>query len=160
MHKRVLTAAAAVTVGVGVGVTVVATPVGATTPTCRASQLRPVFDGQQGAAGTAYDLRHFVNFGNTCQTIGFVGALNFGSDGRQLPTTVHWVGTKHTVTLTHGQSAHWRFSFVQPSILNCAPEAATNMILTPPNNSSPVLAGRGEKSCHGAFNASPLEFGV
>jgi len=97
---------------------------------------------------------------NTCQTIGFVGALNFGSDGRQLPTTVHWVGTKHTVTLTHGQSAHWRFSFVQPSILNCAPEAATNMILTPPNNTSPVLAGRGEKSCNGVFNASPLEFGV
>ena len=82
MNKRVFAAAAAVTVGVGVGVTVVATPVGATTPTCRASQLRPVFDGQEGAAGTTYDLWHFVNFGNTCQTIGFVGALNFGSDGR------------------------------------------------------------------------------
>jgi uncharacterized protein DUF4232 len=160
MNRRLLAAAAAVSIGVGISVAVAATPVGATTPTCRASQLRPHFDGQTGAAGTTYDLWHFVNVGSTCQTIGFVGALNFGSDGRPLPTTVHWVGTKHTVVLGHGQSAHWRFSFLQPSILNCAPEAATNMIVTPPNNTSPVLAGRGEKSCHGVFNTSPLEFGI
>ena len=160
MNRRVLAAAAAATIGVGVTVGVVASPAGATTPTCKASQLRPVYDGSQGAAGTTYHLWHFVNFGNTCQTIGFVGAQNFGSDGRQLPTTVHRVGTQHTVVLSHGQSAHWRFWFVQPSILNCVPEAATNMILTPPNNTTPVLAGRGEKSCHGGFNGSPLQFGV
>jgi hypothetical protein len=34
------------------------------------------------------------------------------------------------------------------------------MIVTPPNNTSPVLAGRGETSCHGVVNASPLEFGI
>jgi hypothetical protein len=30
------------------------------------------------------------------------------------------------------------------------------MIVTPPNNTTPVLAGRGEKACHGAITASPL----
>jgi hypothetical protein len=161
MNTRVLAAAAAaVTVGVGITVAAVAAPAGATTPTCRSTQLRPHFDGQTGAAGTTYDLWHFTNIASTCQTIGFVGAQNFASDGRPAPTTVHWIGAKHTVVLGHGQSAHWRFSYVQPSILNCAPEAATNMIVTPPNNVAPILVGRGEKSCHGVFNASALEFGV
>lgn len=160
MNRRVMAAAAALMLGAGIGVAVAAGPAGATTPTCTAAQLRPHFDGQQGAAGTLYDLWHFTNVGASCQTIGFVGGLNFGADGRPLPTTVHWVGTKHTVVLAHGQSAHWRFSYVQPSILNCVPEAATNMIVTPPNNTSPVLAGRGERSCHGVVNASPLEFGI
>src|SRR5262249_26789600 len=72
----------------------------------------------------------------------------------------NWVGTKHTVVVGHGQSAHWRFSFLQPSILNCTPQAATNMIVTPPNNTLPVLAGRGEKSCNSVFSTSPPEFGV
>jgi Protein of unknown function (DUF4232) len=160
MKARVIGAAAAVVTGIGLGVAVTAAPVGATTPTCKAAQLRPHYDGSTGAAGWVYDLWHFVNVGSTCQTIGFVGALNFGSDGRPLPTTVHWSGSKHTVVLGHGQSAHWRIWYLQPSILNCAPEPATNMIVTPPNNISPVLAGRGERSCHGVFYASPLEFGV
>ena len=160
MNARLLAAAAAVSLGAGIGITVATGQAAATTPTCIASQLQPHYDGQQGAAGTTYDLWHFVNVGGTCQTIGFVGAHNYGSDGRPLPTTVNWVGTKHTVVVGHGQSAHWRFSFVQPSILNCTPEAATNMIVTPPNNTVPVLASRGEKSCNGVFTASPLEFGV
>jgi hypothetical protein len=44
----------------------------------------------------------------------------------------------HAIVLGHGQGALWRFSFVQPSILNCAPEAATNVIVVPPNNISLV----------------------
>ena len=160
MNARLLAAVAAISLGAGIGIAVATEPAGATTPTCYASQLRPHYDGQQGAAGTLYDLWHFVNVGGTCQTIGFVGARHFGSDGRPLPTPVHWVGTKQTVVLAHGQSAHWRFSYSNPSILNCTPEAATNMIVTPPNNTVPVLAGRGEKSCNGVFTASPLQFGV
>jgi hypothetical protein len=34
------------------------------------------------------------------------------------------------------------------------------MIIAPPDNIFPVFAGRGERSCHGVFNASALEFGV
>jgi hypothetical protein len=87
MNARLLAAAAAVSLGAGIGITVATVPAGATTPACAASQLRPHYDGQQGAAGTLYDLWHFVNVGATCQTIGFVGARNFGSDGRPLPVT-------------------------------------------------------------------------
>jgi hypothetical protein len=161
MNKRlvVAVATAAATAGLTIGVTAVAAPASAPPP-CQASQLQPHFDGQQGAAGTLFDLWHFVNLGGTCQTVGFVGALNYGSDGRPLPTTVHWVGTKHTIVLARGQQARWRFSFQNPSITGCAPEAAVNMIVTPPNNTSPVLAGRGERSCNGVFDASPLEFGA
>jgi Protein of unknown function (DUF4232) len=160
MNRRVLAAAAAA----GIGVAVAAAPESAgaltPTPTCQGSQLKPHFDGQQGAAGTLYDLWHVSNVGATCHTIGFVGALNFGADGRPLPTTVDWIGAKHTVVLGHNQSAHWRFYFTNPGILGCAPEAAVNMIVTPPNTTFPVLAGRGERSCHGVFNASALGFGV
>jgi hypothetical protein len=160
MNQRLVVAAAiaAATAGLTIGVTATAAPASAPPP-CQASQLQPHFDGQQGAAGTLFDLWHFVNLGGTCQTVGFVGALNYGSDGRPLPTTVHWVGTKHTIVLAPGQQARWRFSFQNPSITGCAPEAAVNMIVTPPNNTSPVLAGRGERSCNGVFDASPLEFG-
>jgi hypothetical protein len=162
MKKRLVVAVAATaaaTAGLTIGVTAAAAPAAAPPPPCQASQLQPHFDGQQGAAGTLFDLWHFVNRGGTCQTVGFVGALNYGSDGRPLPTTVHWVGTKHTIVLAHGQQARWRFSFQNPSISGCAPQAAVNMIVTPPNNTSPVLAGRGERSCNGVFDASPLEFG-
>jgi Protein of unknown function (DUF4232) len=160
MNRRVLAAMAVA--GIGVAVATVPESAGALTPTpfCQASQLRPHFDGQQGAAGTLYGLWHVANVGATCHTTGFIGALNFGADGRPLPTTVHWIGAKHTVVLGHNQSAHWRFYFTNPGILGCAPEAAVNMIITPPDNILPVLAGRGERSCHGVFNACALEFGV
>jgi hypothetical protein len=156
VKARAIAAVAAAGLGIGAGITTA--PAGAATPACSAAQLQPHFDGQQGASGTLHDVWHFTNTGNTCQTIGFVGALNFGTDGRPLPTAVHWVGTKGTVVLKHGQRAQWRFYFTDPSRLNCAPEAATNMIVTPPNNTSPVLAGRGVRSCKGSFNASPLVF--
>lgn len=160
MNSRVL--AAAVAVGISVAVAAAPQSAGALplTPTCATSQLRPHFDGEMGAAGTIFDHWRVTNVGITCHTIGFAGALNFGADGRPLPTTVHWVGAKHTVVLGHNKSANWWFYFTNPSILACAPEAATNMIVTPPNNTSPLLAGRGERSCHGVFNASALALGL
>jgi hypothetical protein len=149
---------AAASIGVGAAVAIATAPAGAATPACTAAQLQPTFDGGGPAGGTLTEVWHFANLGNTCQTIGFVGALNFGADGRPLPTTVTWIGAKSTVTLNHGQRAQWQFSYTDPSRLGCAPEAATNMIVTPPNNTSPVLAGRGVKSCNGAFNATALTF--
>jgi Protein of unknown function (DUF4232) len=160
MNGRVLAAAAAAAAAAVVAVAVVPASAGPLTPTCKASQLRPHFHGQQGAAGTLADLWSVTNVGATCHTMGFLGALNFGADGRPLPTTVHWIGAKNTVVLGHNKSAHWRFYFPNPGILNCVPEAAANMIVTPPDNTSPILTGRGERSCHGVFNASALEFGV
>ena len=162
MNGRILAAAAVV--GISAAVAGAPTSAGALTPApkpaCRASQLRPHFDGQQGAAGTLFDRWHVTNVGATCQTIGFAGALNFGADGRPLPTTVHRIGLKHTVVLAHNKSAHWWFYFTNPGILACTPQAAVNMIITAPGNTSPLLAGRGERSCRGVFNASALEPGV
>jgi len=156
VKARVIAAVAVAGIGAAAGVAIAAGPAGAATPACTSAQLQPHFDGQQGASGTLHDVWHFINVGATCQTIGFVGAQNFGSDGRALPTKVTWAGTKHTIVLKKGQRAQWRFYFTDPSRLNCAPQAATNMIITPPNNTIPVLGGRGVKSCKGAFNASPL----
>jgi hypothetical protein len=157
MSKRVLIVGVALASGIGVVTAAVASePAGASTPVCQASQLAPHYDGMEGAAGTFYDNWHFTNVGNTCETIGFVGAENFGSDGRPLATTVTRAGTKEEVVVGHNQKVSWHFSYTDPGVLGCKPEAATNMIVTPPNNTTPVLAGRGEKACKGAITASPL----
>jgi len=156
--RAIAAVVAAAGIGAGAAAAIATAPAGAATPACTAAQLQPHFERQDAASGTFSDIWHFTNTGATCQTIGFAGALNFGADGRPLPTTVHWVGAKQTVTLKTGQRAQWRFYFTDPSRLSCAPEAATNMIVTPPNNTSPVLAGRGVKSCKGDFSASALVF--
>lgn len=158
MNKQLLVAAvAAGTMAVGLGVAV-AGATGASTPACRSSQLQSHYDGQSGADGTIGDEWHFTNVGGTCQTIGFVGALNFGADGRPLPTAVHWEGAKSTIVLAHGQRASWVFYYANPSYSGCTPEAATRMIITPPNNTYPMLASRGVQSCGGVFNATSLSF--
>ncbi len=157
MSKRLLIVAVALTSGIGVATAAVASePAGASTPVCQASQLVPHYDGMEGAAGTFYDNWHFTNVGSTCETIGFVGAQNYGSDGRPLATTVTRAGTKAEVFVAHNHKLSWHFSYTDPGVANCTPEAATNMIVTPPNNTTPVLAGRGEKACNGAITASPL----
>jgi hypothetical protein len=162
MNNRlaVTAAAAAMATGLVLATTTLVAPASATTPACRAAQLRPHYDGQQGAAGTLYDLWHVTNLGTSCQVKGWVHAQNFRHDGRPLRTVVHRQGTAATVVLGHGQSAHWRFSFTNPSILNCTAEPAVNMIVTMPGDTHPLLAGRGERSCHGSVDASPLQFGV
>ncbi|HZE49207.1 MAG TPA: hypothetical protein VE074_06555, partial [Jatrophihabitantaceae bacterium] len=90
MRARVVAAVAAAGIGAAAGVVIATAPAGAATPACSSAQLQPHFDGQQGASGTLHDVWHFTNVGATCQTIGFVGAQNFGSDGRALPTKVTW----------------------------------------------------------------------
>jgi hypothetical protein len=153
MSKRLLIVAVTLASGIA-GVTAAAA--GASTPACQASQLVPHYDGMDGAAGTFYDHWHFTNVGSTCTTIGFVGAENYGSDGRPLVTTVARAGKKAEVLVGHNQKVSWYFSYTDPGVLGCTPEAAANMIVTPPNNTTPVLAGRGEKACNGAVTASPL----
>ena len=69
---------------------------------------------------------------------------------------VAWAGTKAEVVVAHDQSVSWSFRYADPGVLGCTPEAATNMIVTPPNNTIPVITGRGEKACHGAITATPL----
>ena len=58
----------------------------ATTPLCRSSQLVLTLERSEGAAGTHYDTWRMTNVGRTCRTQGWVGAQNYGSDGRPLTT--------------------------------------------------------------------------
>lgn len=132
-----------------------------TTPLCSASQLVPRYEGMFGAAGTFYDKWQLINVGGTCHTRGWVGGLNFGPDGRPLPTTLHrTAGPSYTILLRHGQHASWSFGYVDPGNLGCTPEKAVRMILTPPDNYIPVLASRGEPACNGNLvYESPLVLG-
>jgi hypothetical protein len=138
-----------------------ATSASAATPLCQASQLVPRYEGMFGAAGTFYDKWQFINVGASCHTRGWVGGLNFGPDGRPLPTTLHrTAGPSHTIVLAHGQHASWSFGYASPGNLGCIPEKAVRMILTPPDNYSPVLAPRGEPACNGDLvYESPLVLG-
>jgi len=131
------------------------------TPLCQASQLVPRHERTQGAAGTIFDTWQLKNVGATCQTQGWVAALNFGPDGRPLPTSLHRVaGPSHRITLAHGQHTSWTFGYTNPSIGHCRPENAVAMIITPPGNVSPVLAHPGERACNGVIKfESPLAFG-
>jgi len=133
----------------------------ATTPLCSSSQLVARYVNSQGAAGTFYDHWQLTNVGSSCHTQGWVGGLNFGSDGRPLPTTLHrTAGPSSPIVLNHGQHASWSFGYGDPGVLGCTPEAPVAMILTPPDNEAPVLASRGEPACNGDLvYESPLGLG-
>ena len=60
----------------------------ATPPQCQAAQLVPTFERGEGAMGHLYDTWRLTNEGTRCRTRGWVGGLNFGPDGRPLPTTI------------------------------------------------------------------------
>jgi hypothetical protein len=151
----------AVGVAATAGVSAATATAAATAPLCQASQMTPRFERTLGAAGTFYDYWQLTNVGGSCQTQGWVGGLNFGPDGRPLPTTLHRTnGPSHPLVVAHGQHVSWYFGYTDPGVLNCTPENAVAMILTPPDNFSPVLAGRGERACNGDLKAeSPLVLG-
>ena len=88
-------------------------------PTCTAAQLVPHLEISQGAAGHLYDTWQLINVGaSTCRTQGWVGALNYGPDGRPLPTTVTRVGgPARPILLGHGQHASWTFGYANPAML-------------------------------------------
>jgi len=147
----------------GIAATLLVGPAAASssTPLCSSAQLVPHYAGSQGAAGTFYDHWQLTNVGASCHTQGWVGGLNFGADGRPLPTTVHrTAGPSTAIVLAHGQHASWSFGYADPGVLGCTPEAPVAMILTPPDNVSPVLASRGEPACDGDLvYESPLVLG-
>lgn len=136
-------------------------PAGATTPSCSPTQLRPHYEGFQGTAGTFHDIWQLINVGATCQVKGHMSLRNYGSDGRPLASATTFTGTAATVILATNQHASWSFSYTDPGVLNCTPEAATNMTVFVPGASvsEPLLAGRGEKACGGRVQATPLVFG-
>jgi hypothetical protein len=159
-----IAAAGVAATGIGAGALVGASSssASAATPLCQASQLVPRYERFNGAAGTFGDIWQLINVGATCHTRGWVGALNFGPDGRPLPTTLHrTAGPSHTIVLAHGQHASWEFRYTAPGLINnCKPENAVSMIITPPDNFLPVLAQKGERACNGYLKyESPLVFG-
>jgi hypothetical protein len=156
-----IVAAGIAATGIGAGALVGAGSASAATPLCQASQLVPHFERFDGAAGTFGDVWQLINVGATCHTQGWVGALNFGPDGRPLPTTLHrTAGPSHPVVLAHGQHASWEFAYTDPGVINCKPENAVSMIIYPPGNLLPVLAAKGERACNGNLKyESPLVFG-
>ena len=147
----------------GVAGTLLVGPAAASTstPLCSSAQLVPHYKGMLGAAGTFYDQWQLTNVGARCHTQGWVGGLNFGADGRPLPTTLNrTAGPSHPIVLAHGQHASWTFGYASPANLGCTPEKPVAMIITPPDNYSPVLAPRGEPACHGHIDyESPLVLG-
>jgi Protein of unknown function (DUF4232) len=159
LHLKILAAV----VGLGgatVGAVPLAAPAQATTPLCRSSQLVVTLERSEGAAGTHYDTWRMTNVGKTCRTQGWVGAQNYGADGRPLATSVLRVnGPASRVILRNGQHASWVFSYTNPGILGCRPEKAVAMTVTPPDNTTPDLVRPGEPACHGTVNATPVRFG-
>lgn len=159
LHLKMLAAVVGLG-GAAAGVVPFAAPAQAATPLCRSSQLVLTLERSEGAAGTHYDTWRMTNVGGTCRTQGWVGAQNYGADGRPLATSVHRVsGPSARVTLRHGQHASWVFSYVNPGIIGCRPEKAVAMIITPPDNTTPDLVRPGEPACHGNVNATPVRFG-
>jgi hypothetical protein len=131
------------------------------TPLCSSAQLVPHYKGMYAAAGTFYDHWQLTNVGTRCHTQGWVGGLNFGADGRPLPTTLDRTdGPSQPIVLAHGQYASWSFGYASPANLGCTPQKPVAMIITPPDNRTPVLASRGEPVCHGQIvHESPLVLG-
>jgi Protein of unknown function (DUF4232) len=159
LHLKMLAAVVGLG-GAAVGALPLAAPALAATPLCSSSQLVITLERSEGAAGTHYDTWRMTNVGSTCRIQGWVGAQNYGADGRPLATHVRRVnGPSSRVTLSHGQHASWVFSYTNPGILGCRPEKAVAMIITPPDNTVPDLVSPGEPACHGRVNATPLRFG-
>jgi len=155
-----LLVAAGTAVGLLTG-TATGTASAASVPLCQATQLVPRFERTLGAAGTFFDHWQLINVDAPCHTQGWVGGLNFGPDGRPLPTTLHRTnGPSHPLLVGHGQHVSWFFGYTDPGVGNCTPENAVAMIITPPDNFSPVLTHRGVRACHGDVKAeSPLILG-
>lgn len=129
-------------------------------PLCRSSQLVITLARTEGAAGSHYETWRMTDVGGTCRTQGWVGASNFGPDGRPLPTTVRRVnGPAPRVTLHHGEHGSFVLRYTNPGILGCRPENAPAMIVTAPDNTSPNLVHPGEAACRGVVDAWPVRFG-
>lgn len=129
-------------------------------PTCATSQLIARFESGQGAAGDHYETWQLINVGGTCQLRGWVNAVNLDAKHRPLPTTLDQLGgPPATIRLSTGQHASWTFHYLNPLILNCHPEPAVAMLITPPGNTKSILLSMGEQACEGSFDVHPLVAG-
>lgn len=127
---------------------------------CKARYLRPVFAGSQGAAGSVYDKWRLFNVGSsTCGVGGFPVVHNYRSDGRPLPTSTTQSGSGGSVILNPGQHASFILSFPNPGIAGCTAQPAARMTIQTALSELPLITGRGEKSCHGDLNETPLVHG-
>jgi Protein of unknown function (DUF4232) len=161
LHLKLLSvlAGAGVVAG-GAAAPAIASDAGSRVPLCRSSQLVITLARTEGAAGSHYETWRMTDVGGTCRTQGWIGALNFGRDGRPLATTVRRVnGPAPGVTLLRGQHASFVLRYTNPGILACRPEDAVAMIVTPPDNTAPALVRPGERACRGVVDAWPVRFG-
>jgi hypothetical protein len=127
---------------------------------CQARNLRPVFAGTDGTAGTLHDKWRLFNVGSTtCRVSGFPVVHNYRRDGRPLPTSTTHSGTSSPVTLTPGQHASFFLSYPEPGNIGCTPAPAARMTIQTVTTQLPLIAGRGEKSCHGRLDETALVHG-
>jgi hypothetical protein len=127
---------------------------------CRSRNLRPVFEGRDGAAGTLHDHWRLVNVGSaSCGVGGFPIVHNYRADGRPLPTSTTHSGSASSVTLAPGQHASFILSFPEPGNLGCTAQPAARMTIQTAANQLPLITDRGERSCHGHLNETPLVHG-
>lgn len=127
---------------------------------CQSRNLRPVFAGRDGAAGTLHDHWRLVNVGtSSCGVGGFPKVHNYRADGRPLPTSTTHSGTAASVTLGPGQHASFILSFPEPGNLGCTAQPAAQMTIQTATDQLPLLTDRGERSCHGHLDETPLVHG-
>jgi hypothetical protein len=156
-----LIAAGTALVGASVGIVVASeTSSAALAATCHSRVLRPVFAGTDGTAGTLHDHWELVNVGTaTCSVSGFPTVHNYRADGRPLPTSTTHSGSPTTVTLHPGEHASFFLSYPEPGNVGCTPQPAARMTIQPGTTELPLITNRGEKSCHGHLDETPLVHG-
>jgi hypothetical protein len=117
----------------------------ATTPSCATSGLDVWLDTQgDGAAGTIYHHLEITNLsGSTCTLFGYPGVSGVTLTGTQLGSAASRGGTRHTVTLTNGATAHAvlgiRDVFAFPPS-QCRPVTAAGLRVYPPNQTRSRVA--------------------
>jgi Protein of unknown function (DUF4232) len=117
----------------------------ATTPSCATSGLDVWLNTQgNGTAGTTYYNLEFTNLsGSTCTLFGYPGVSAVTLTGTQLGSAASRGGTRHTVTLANGATAHAVLGIVDafnfpPS--QCGPVTAAGLKVYPPNQTRSRVA--------------------
>ena len=127
---------------------------------CKSRNLKPVFGGRDGTAGTIHDVWRLKNVGtSTCTVSGFPTVTNYRADGRPLPTSVTQNGKFSQVFLDPGEHASFVLSFPDPGVVGCTVQPAARMTILVPNTTLPLITSRGERACPGTLEESPLVHG-
>ena len=158
---KLIAGATAVAVAATIGVVVASEASSAAlVANCKSRNLRPVFGGRDGTAGTLHDKWRLFNVGTSpCGVTGFPTVHNYRADGRPLPTSTTQSGTASLVTLAPGQHASFILSFPEPGNLNCTAQPAARLTIQTLPTELPLITSRGERSCHGQLDETPLVHG-